>query len=213
MTTIAGVLDAYFETGTEGVIWSVYEDGKTGYDGLNCLHLGDHLTIYDKKDRNNIVWHGNIDFEYDSNKKPYPFNPRCSQQTVAGMWVHGLQVGVDTEKWAKWFIEGYPCEFIAANMGRFYPVTSSLVRAYYYSGHSYNKTDGDLFVQFKNGVIYRYKDVPCVTYEDLYNAASFGKFFTQNIKDKFVTEKVELPKPDWNFIPIMAGGKFPKEKP
>ena len=53
MTTITGVLDAYFETGTEGVIWSVYEDGKTGYDGLNCLHTGDHLTIYDKKDRNN----------------------------------------------------------------------------------------------------------------------------------------------------------------
>jgi hypothetical protein len=34
-----------------------------------------------------------------------------------------------------------------------------------------------------------------------------------NIKDKFVTEKVEFPKPDWDYIPIMEGGKFPKVQP
>lgn len=41
-----GVLDPYFETGTEGTVWSLIEDGKPGYDGLRQIENGDHLTIY-----------------------------------------------------------------------------------------------------------------------------------------------------------------------
>jgi hypothetical protein len=55
--------------------------------------------------------------------------------------------------------------------------------------------------------------VPYRFVDDLGEVDSAGKFFLANIKDKFVTEKVEFPKPDWDYIPIMEGGKFPKVKP
>ena len=213
MTTIKGILEPFFETGTEGVIWSVYEDGKSGYDALHCLGCGDHLAIYDLVDPSKLLWYGNIDYEYERNKQPFPFNPQYSQQTVLGAWVHGLQKDVDPEEWGNWFFRQYPCELIEANLGRFYQVKSSIISSYSYTGNGYSKIDGDLFLQFKNGTIYKYKDVPFVLEENLSNADSFGKYFLANIKDKFVTEKVEFPKPDWDYIPIMEGGKFPKVKP
>ena len=42
-----GSLDPFFETGTEGVIWSLSEYAeKCGYDTLHCLQNGDRLTVY-----------------------------------------------------------------------------------------------------------------------------------------------------------------------
>ena len=213
MTTIKGVLEPYFATGTEGVIWSVYEDGKSGYDALHCLGRGDHLAIYDLVDPTKLLWYGNIDFEYERNKMPYPFNPQYSQQAVHGMWVHGFQKDVEPEQWGEWFFKQYPCELIEANLCRMFAVESSIVSRFNYTGNHYTQKDGDLYLEFKNGTIYKYKDVPYAIGESLENAESFGKYFAANIKDKFVTEKVEFPKPDWDYIPIMEGGKFPKVQP
>ena len=213
MTTIKGMLEPFSETGTEGIIWSVYEDGKTGYDALHCLGNGDHLAIFDLVNPAEMVWYGNIDLEYESNKQPFPFNPEYSQQAVFGYWVHGFQKDVVPEQWATWFLKAYPCQLIKADLGRFYQVKSSIVQSYNYTGGSWNQTDGDLLLKFKNGTIYKYKDVPYKLADELGAAESFGKFFLANIKDKFVTEKVEFPKPDWDYIPIMEGGKFPKVQP
>ena len=91
MNVIRGVLDPFFETGTEGVIWSVYEDGRTGYDGLNCLADGDYLRIFDKEDPTKVVWEGIIDLEWERNYRKYPLNPKYGQQEVGGFWVHGIQ--------------------------------------------------------------------------------------------------------------------------
>ena len=55
---IVGVLEPFFETGTEGTIWSVYEDGKKGYDGLYIIHTGDHLIIYGEE--REIIFKGKI---------------------------------------------------------------------------------------------------------------------------------------------------------
>jgi len=213
MTTVKGVLDRFFETGTEGIVWSVYEDGMTGYDGLNCLSTGDHLTIFDPDNRDNIVWYGNIDLEYETNTRPIPTNPQYSKQAVAGMWVNGLQRGVGADEWNTWFAKAYPCELIKADLRQFFHVKSSLVNSYA-CNLSCKDEPSDLYIQFKDITIYKYKDVPYSTLYTLTTTVeSFGKYFLSNIKDKFVAEKVELPKPDWDFIPIMSGGKFPKVKP
>ena len=53
---IIGVLEPYFETGTEGTVWSIFEDGKEGYDGLHMIEEGDHLTIYGEN--NEVLFEG-----------------------------------------------------------------------------------------------------------------------------------------------------------
>ena len=218
MNTIKGMLEPFYETGTEGVVWSVNDENKTGYDALHCLGRGDHLAIYDLVNPAELVWYGNIDYEYERNKQPFPLNPQYSQQAVFNHWVHGIQKDVEPEQWATWFFKQYPCELIEADLGRFFQVESSIVSSYTYDGRrdysgKGNHLTGDLCLQFKNGTIYKYKDVPVTIEEDMMNAESLGKYFLTNIKDKFVTEKVEFPKPDWDYIPIMEGGKFPKVQP
>lgn len=60
--TIFGALEPFSETGTEGVIWSLHEYGKTGYDGLNVLKNGDKLTVYQTVRDGEVDWEGMLDF-------------------------------------------------------------------------------------------------------------------------------------------------------
>ena len=199
MTTIKGKLEPFFETGTEGVIWSVFEDGKEGYDGLHTLHDGDYLVVFDPMDPLKLVWEGNISLEWERNYRPYPMNPQYGQQEIGGLWVHGIQENVTPEDWGRWFYKGYPCELMKGSVGRISPVKkSSIVAGYSYTGYrSYRAnvvdTPGDLVIKFKNAEYYRYKDVPNDAFEDFYEADSKGKYFAAHIKNKFVTEKIELP--------------------
>lgn len=192
---IKGKLEPFFETGTEGTIWSVYEDGKEGYDGLNCLEYGDFLRIFDPEDTTKVVWEGRIDYDWDINFRSYPTNPKYGQQEVLGFWVHGIQKGVEPEKWGTWFFKQYPAELERSNIGHFYPLKSSSIAAYCWKGDGglYNEGhSGDLIIKFKNGGYYRYKDVPPKVFWDFEQAESHGKYFYKNIKDKYVTEKIEL---------------------
>lgn len=104
-----GKLDAFFETGTEGVVWSVVEDGKKGYDALNGLQDGDYLRIFDE--HNNVVFDGEVRLEWKRNYRPHPMNPQYGQQEVHGFWVRGLQDNVEPEDWSHWFHGQYRCEF------------------------------------------------------------------------------------------------------
>lgn len=194
---IKGKLDAYFETGTEGVIWSLLEQGKEGYHGLNCLEDGDYLTILDHD--NNVIWEGNIDFEYERNYIPFPSNPSYGQQCVRGLWVHGIQKDVDPETWADWFLEGRSALLIKAGFGKLHRCKSSTIVGHCWSGRGspWNsiKDHGDLIIKFKNSGFYRYKNVDSDTYWAFESAESMGKYFAQFIKNKFEVEKLEMARP------------------
>ena len=99
---VVGLLDPFFETGTEGIIWSVIDDDARGYDALAPLIDGDYLFIEDLERA--IVWEGEIKFEYTSNYVKR--GASGGQQAVFGYWVHGIQEGVEPETWATWFMEG-----------------------------------------------------------------------------------------------------------
>jgi hypothetical protein len=102
---ITGRLEAFFETGTEGVIWSLSDRRLPGYDGLWPLCNGDHLRIIGAADE--TLWEGTIELEYQRNWQPYQQNPTYGQQAVFDFWVHGLQVDLDPEQWAQFFFDGY----------------------------------------------------------------------------------------------------------
>ena len=56
---------------------------------------------------------------------------------------------------------------------------------------SYAHTTNDLIVKFKAGAMYKYAGVDSETVKSLESAASKGKYFSANIKNKFVAEQVE----------------------
>ena len=65
-------------------------------------------------------------------------------------------------------------------------VDSSLLHSIGYDAQT--KT---LFVNFLNGGLYRYENVPQKVYDDFQAAESAGKFFLTKIKGQYPTRKVE----------------------
>ena len=71
------------------------------------------------------------------------------------------------------------------------------------------KETGSLYVKFKSGTTYRYKEVTAEVVQDFVTAESIGKFFGSEIKDKYETFKLVKPDPiegqEWD-------GKFTEVK-
>lgn len=105
-TRVVGTLEPFFETGTEGVVWSLTMSGAPGYDALTCLKNEDDLLVYNPD--GTALWAGRIHLEYKRNYHPYPLNPGHGQQAVNGLWVNGLQNTVNPETWSGWFHAGLP---------------------------------------------------------------------------------------------------------
>ncbi len=99
---IHGVLEDFFETGTEGVIWSVVSEDDHGYDALYPIEEGDHLTIQDQLGRK--MWSGKIRCDRRAGWRRYPLNPKYGQPCALGHWVHWTQRGFKPDDWARYFI-------------------------------------------------------------------------------------------------------------
>ncbi|CAN5305281.1 hypothetical protein BH10CYA1_BH10CYA1_53710 [soil metagenome] len=109
-----GELDCYYETGTEGIYWSLEEPLK-GYEGLHILENGDELTVFDSD--YSTLWQGVVDLEY-STGEAYPENPEYGKRVIFGYWVHGTQRGMDPEKWAGMFFPQDESKLLQANLRR-----------------------------------------------------------------------------------------------
>lgn len=100
-----GKLEAFWETGSEGIHWFLYLDGKEGYDALYSIEEGDYITIYNEE--NDIIYESDIIKDRFSNWRSYPMNPLIGQQVAGNYWVHWLQANVEPELWSRWFHKAY----------------------------------------------------------------------------------------------------------
>lgn len=55
----------------------------------------------------------------------------------------------------------------------------------------YARKTQTLEVEFANGNVYRYDDVPLALWTELRHSASKGRFFQENIRDRFPTTRVQ----------------------
>lgn len=99
--TFLGVLDWFAETGTEGMIWILSEDGKSGYDSIVVLEAGDYLKVFREDD--SVLFAGIIVPDYEAGKTPSPFNPEYSKPCALGFWIHWTQRGWQPDDWARLF--------------------------------------------------------------------------------------------------------------
>lgn len=53
------------------------------------------------------------------------------------------------------------------------------------SAIGYERVDSTLYIQFTNGHLYAYSDVPLSVYDGLMNAPSHGQFFARFIKNSY----------------------------
>ena len=97
-----GVVNWFFETGCEGVLWVFYEDGKRGYDALHEIEDGDMLAVYNED--GSIAFEGKIVSDWKIGYAEYPMNPGHGQPTALGFWIHWTQKGWQPDDWARLFI-------------------------------------------------------------------------------------------------------------
>ncbi len=198
MKIIEGKLEPFFETGTEGIIWSVYEDGKFGYEGLNCLDYGDYLRIYDSYKKETILWEGNINYDWEINYRPYPMNPKYGQQEVLGYWVHGIQKEVEPETWGKWFFNGLTAQLIKSDLGKFFPIKDIEIKAHAFTGQLNilgTGKPGDLTLLFKDESYIKFKNLSSELYTEFYASDNKYDYFNKYIKGNFKEEQLMPFKP------------------
>ncbi len=83
------------------------------------------------------------------------------------------------------------------------PVKSSTIKAI-----GYLSTSRLMYVQFKRGDLYEYKDVPIDVYHALMSADSKGKYLGNHIRDRFEFKKVDRIRDEKPLINILFTGPY-----
>ncbi len=98
-----GILFGWFETGTEGTVWTLQENGEKDYDGLQTIEEGDFLRIYNGKGK--VIFSNFITADLKAGWKEYPKNPGHGQPCALNRWVHWTQKGWKPDNWAMLFLK------------------------------------------------------------------------------------------------------------
>jgi hypothetical protein len=100
--TYTGTLHDWFETGCEGLVWILMQDGMTGYEAMVIPESRDHLKVY--AEDGSVLFDGVIIKDTKTGRQPYPYNPKLKQQVALGMWIHWVQKGWKPDDWARLFV-------------------------------------------------------------------------------------------------------------
>ncbi|MEO1375043.1 MAG: KTSC domain-containing protein [Cyanobacteria bacterium J06635_10] len=66
------------------------------------------------------------------------------------------------------------------------PVASNMANAI-----GYDSENEVLQIEFNNGAVYQYSDIDEDTWEDLYTSEAVGRYFNQNIKGKYLSQRID----------------------
>ena len=115
-----GILEAYWEQGSEGLLWAVYdpahdtEEGKRQLSGLQLLENGDYLRVFNDKAGSAVLWEGTVNLDYQRNQIAHPFFKEVKSQRIEGDRVNGIPANVEPSTWLHMFLKEKPCEVIKA---------------------------------------------------------------------------------------------------
>lgn len=122
--TVRGVLDPYFETGTEGVCWAVIEEGVSGYESLNVMgfsleerfRLKIFLESGDGQFKNKVFddhllflpsFFGSAHPYFKKHLQTWP-SGLGQQFVLRNMWIHDLPLNIDLGFWEALMFDKFP---------------------------------------------------------------------------------------------------------
>lgn len=102
MEKCVGVVNQFFETGCEGLMWILEKEGVEGFAALVFIEAGDHLKVFAEDGA--VLFEGVIVPDHHAGYKEYPLNPGHGQPQALGFWIHWTQKGWEPDEWAKLFL-------------------------------------------------------------------------------------------------------------
>lgn len=106
---IKGVLCPYYETGLEGTLWCLKEDGVDGWDGLHPIEKGNILTVFNDHARSDIIWTDAVELELDRERQA-AYLKACKYSPSLGPWGYGLPTNIHPFDWVEMFSKEKPSQ-------------------------------------------------------------------------------------------------------